>query len=42
MCPKTLELLSKAILIDIDYNFSDEDCTKISAAINKVLKVYLK
>jgi hypothetical protein len=42
MCPKTLELLSKAILIDIDYNFSDEDCTKISTAINKVLGVYLK
>lgn len=42
MCPRTLELLSRAILIDINYNFSDEDCAKISAAINKVLSVYLK
>lgn len=42
MCPQTLELLSKAILIDVDYNFSDEDCGKISTAINKVLNVYLK
>ncbi len=42
MCPKSLDLLSKAILIDIDYNFGDEDCNKISTAINKVLSVYLK
>ena len=42
MCPKTLDLLSKAILIDVDYNFTDEDCGKISSAINKVLNVYLK
>lgn len=42
MCPKTLELLSRAILVDIDYNFNDEDCTKIAGAINKVLTVYLK
>ena len=42
MCPKSLELLSKAILIDIDYNLQDEDCDKIATAINKVLSVYLK
>ncbi|KKT07623.1 MAG: Glutamine-scyllo-inositol transaminase [Parcubacteria group bacterium GW2011_GWA2_43_17] len=41
MCPKTLELLSRAILIDIDYNFGDEECNKISTAINKVLNVYI-
>jgi len=41
MCPNTLELLSKAILVDIDYNFGDEDCAKISGAINKVLHAYL-
>lgn len=42
MCPNTLELLSKAILVDIDYNLGDEDCAKISGAINKVLHAYLK
>ncbi|OHB59729.1 MAG: hypothetical protein A2Y12_14790 [Planctomycetes bacterium GWF2_42_9] len=42
MCPRSLELLSKAVLIDIDYNLSDDDCNKISTAINKVLSVYLK
>ncbi len=42
MCPNTLELLSKAILVDIDYNLGDEDCAKISAAINKVLHTCLK
>ena len=42
MCPKTLDLLSKAILVDIDYNLQDDDCNKIATAINKVLRVYLK
>jgi len=42
MCPKSLELLSRAILIDIDYNLGDDDCEQITAAVNKVLSVYLK
>lgn len=42
MCPKSLELLSRAILIDIDYNLRDDDCEQIAAAVNKVLSVYLK
>ena len=42
MCPESLDLLSKAILIDIDYNLQDEDCDKIANAINKVLNVYLR
>ena len=42
MCPRSLELLSKAILIDIDYNLKDDDCGKLSTAINKVLNAYLK
>ncbi|MBN2210253.1 MAG: DegT/DnrJ/EryC1/StrS family aminotransferase, partial [Sedimentisphaerales bacterium] len=42
MCPRSLDLLSKAILIDIDYNLRDEDCAKIARAINKVLRVYLR
>lgn len=42
MCPRSLDLLSKAILIDIDYNLQDDDCGKIAAAINKVLNAYLK
>ena len=42
MCPKSLELLAKAILIDIDYNLRDDDCEKIATAINKVLSAYLK
>ncbi len=42
MCPRSLELLSKAILVDVDCHLGDEDCTKIAAAINKVLHAYLK
>ena len=41
MCPNSLDLLSKAILIDIDYNLQDDDCNQIATAINKVLSVYL-
>ncbi|OPZ97860.1 MAG: L-glutamine:2-deoxy-scyllo-inosose aminotransferase [Planctomycetes bacterium ADurb.Bin412] len=41
MCPKSLELLSRAILIDIDCHLQTEDCDKIAAAINKVLRAYL-
>jgi 8-amino-3,8-dideoxy-alpha-D-manno-octulosonate transaminase len=41
MCPNSLELLSKAILIDIDYNLQDDDCNQLATAINKVLSVYL-
>lgn len=41
MCPNSLSLLARAILIDIDYNLGDEDCNKIATAINKVLNVYL-
>jgi hypothetical protein len=42
MCPRSLELLSKAILIDINYNYTDEDCAAISDGVNKVLSAYLK
>lgn len=42
MCPNSLNLLSKAIMLDIDYNFQDDDCNMIASAINKVLSAYLK
>lgn len=42
MCPKSLQLLSRSILIDIDYNLSNYDCEAIATAINKVLRVMLK
>ena len=42
MCPRSLELLSRAILMDINYNYSDHDCAAIADGVNKVLSVYLK
>ncbi len=42
MCPRTLDILSRSILVDIDYNYSDEDCDAITNGINKVLRVILK
>lgn len=38
MCPRTLDLLSCAILMDIDYNYSDADCSMIARGVNKVLR----
>ena len=42
MCPRTIDLLSRAIMVDIDYNYSDKDCTAIAGGINKVLRAILK
>jgi 8-amino-3,8-dideoxy-alpha-D-manno-octulosonate transaminase len=42
MCPRTLELLSNAVMLDINYNYGDEDCDAIAAGINKVLRALLK
>ncbi|HPS54289.1 MAG TPA: DegT/DnrJ/EryC1/StrS family aminotransferase [Sedimentisphaerales bacterium] len=42
MCPRTLELLSRAIMVDINYNYSESNCADIANAINKVLRAYLK
>jgi dTDP-4-amino-4,6-dideoxygalactose transaminase len=42
MCPRTLDLLSKAIHIEINWNYTESDCTGIAAGINKVLRAMLK
>jgi dTDP-4-amino-4,6-dideoxygalactose transaminase len=41
MCPRTLDLLSRAIMLDINYNYSDKDCAAIALGINKVLRAML-
>jgi len=38
MCPRTLDLLSRAIMIDINWQYSDVDCGNIALGINRVLK----
>jgi len=42
MCPRTLDLLSRAIMVDINYNYSNADCDAIALGINKVLLALLK
>ncbi|MFH1006190.1 MAG: DegT/DnrJ/EryC1/StrS family aminotransferase [Candidatus Latescibacterota bacterium] len=42
LCPRTLDLLSRAILVDIDTHYSEADCTAIAEGINKVLRTLLK
>ena len=37
MCPRTLELLSRAIMIDINWHYSNEDCDAIAEGINRAL-----
>jgi 8-amino-3,8-dideoxy-alpha-D-manno-octulosonate transaminase len=41
MCPRTLDLLSRAILLDIHCDFSSQDCAAIALGINKVLRTIL-
>jgi 8-amino-3,8-dideoxy-alpha-D-manno-octulosonate transaminase len=38
MCPRTLDLLSRAIMIDINWQYSDRDCDNIALGINRALK----
>jgi len=37
MCPRTLDLLSRALLFDIEYTLTDAECDAIAYGINKVL-----
>ena len=37
MCPRSTELLSRAIMIDINWQFSAADCDAVARGINKVL-----
>ena len=41
MCPRTLDLLSRCIQVDINHNYSEADCAAIARGINKVVKAYL-
>jgi 8-amino-3,8-dideoxy-alpha-D-manno-octulosonate transaminase len=38
MCPRTLDLLSRAIMIEINWHYSDEDCDHIALGINRALQ----
>ncbi|MDX9974276.1 MAG: DegT/DnrJ/EryC1/StrS family aminotransferase [FCB group bacterium] len=42
MCPRTLELLSRTIMLDIHHAYTEEDCAAIARAINKVFNAYLR
>ena len=37
MCPRTLDLLSRAIMIDIHWEYSEEDCDRIALGINRAV-----
>jgi dTDP-4-amino-4,6-dideoxygalactose transaminase len=42
MCPRTLDLLSRAIMIDINWHYSDKDCDNIALGINRVLSAHCR
>ena len=37
MCPRSTDYLSRAIMIDVEWEYSKADCEAIAAGINKVL-----
>lgn len=37
MCPRTLDLLGRSVHIEINHNYTEEDCQAIAGGINKVL-----
>jgi 8-amino-3,8-dideoxy-alpha-D-manno-octulosonate transaminase len=41
MCPRTLDYLARAVILDIDWHFSEPDCDAIADGINKVLRALL-
>ena len=42
MCPRTLDLLGRSVHIEINHNYSEEDCQAIARGINKVFRHLLK
>lgn len=40
MCPRTLDILSRAVFIGINQWWTERDCDQIAGAINKVLEAY--
>ncbi len=42
MCPKTLDLLARSIMLGIEWGYSEQDCDAIAEGVNKVLHAVLK
>ncbi len=42
MCPRTIDFLSRALMLDINRNYTEADCDAIALGINKVLRTVLK
>jgi len=42
MCPRALDYLSRAIVVETNRFWSDSDCRAIAGGMNKVLRAYLK
>ena len=41
MCPRTLDLLGRAVMIDVDPNWTDKECDMIARGVNKVVRAHL-
>jgi len=41
MCPRTLDLLARAVRLGVAEWWGESDCDLIAGAINKVLRAYL-
>ena len=40
MCPRTLDLLSRGIIVKFDEWWNEDDCRQVAGAINKVLDAW--
>jgi hypothetical protein len=38
ICPRALDLLSRAVMVDINWHYSEDDCRQIAEAINRALQ----
>ena len=42
MCPRTLDLISRAVFVSIGQWWTENDCTRVAAGLNKVLGAFFK
>jgi hypothetical protein len=42
MCPRTLDLIGRAVFVQVGQWWTENDCNKVAAGINKVLGAYFE
>jgi 8-amino-3,8-dideoxy-alpha-D-manno-octulosonate transaminase len=42
MCPRTVDLLARAVMVDVEHSYTEDDCAAIARGINKVMRALLR